>query len=783
MLASLTSLIAKVNEAKGSTSGLVKEFKSINGKGISGNNSIKDIGNEATRAEAKFKSLGSVVKSVFSLYLLKQFATGLVNIGTKAISEMSGFIENYNLFRVSMGSASAEATRFQNTMNEVMGTDMSASMRYQGFFQNLTASLGIASKESLTLSTNLTKLTYDLSSLFNVSFDSMYTKIQSGIIGQTKPLRAVGIDVTQQTLQPILDNLGIDKQVIQLTQAEKVLLRYISILKQSGNAQGDFARTLEAPANQMKVFSNQVKEAYRWFGALFIGLFGMILPYVNAVVMVMKEIFKTIAMIMGFEMPDFGYGDTTNGLDETGDAADGAAASVAKLNKQLRGWDEINNISSSTASSGGGAAAIGGMSDTYKELMKYVTAYDNKMGNVKMKALAIRDTIMSWLGFTKQVDEATGEISFEFAGWDNFYANIKSLTGIDIQPFVTSFGELWDSVSKLAGNVVDRLLIFYNDFIKPISKIVIEETLPRFFDVIDAFLKFINEVYPSANKSLDNFLNYFIVPISKIILNPINEMLKNMVLILKDLANWARSNPKLVQFINDVFLAFLAYKALMAVGGILLGISTPLALIGIAIAAIVLNYDNIKKMWDNLTPGDKLLIGLGTLATGIFLATLAVATFQSAWTLGFGIAGILVGFALVKDAINSMSKTKLSIPSSTYEIPNNTPRTNTQGGGGAQIREYADGGYPESGQYFKARENGIPELVGSIGGRTAVANNDQIVQAVSQGVAIAVSSVLGDGNKSSTPINLTVQIGSNKVGGALIDMINDSIKGGKTILI
>jgi CII-binding regulator of phage lambda lysogenization HflD len=274
----------------------VEAIRSLTKEVNNSNKSLNNMGKESTKAlqtmAGTFNSLKSSLLYSIGFGSLYQGLNTSLKAMKAGFQEASNFVENYNLFNVSFAGETKEAIKYQYELNDAFKVNMSESMRYQGFFKNLTSSLGITNEASTLLSENLTNLTYDLSSLYNTSFSAMYSKLQSGIVGQTKPLRSVGIDVTQQTLQPLLYDMGINKYVTELTQAEKVLLRYISILKQSSSAQGDFARTIETPANQLRIFSDQMAEMTRWFGTIFIGTIGKVLPYINALVITLKEVFK-----------------------------------------------------------------------------------------------------------------------------------------------------------------------------------------------------------------------------------------------------------------------------------------------------------------------------------------------------------------------------------------------------------------------------------------------------------------------------------------------------------
>lgn len=429
------------------------------------NNSNKSLGNMSRESTKALQTMAGTFNSLKSSFLfsvgfgsLYQSLNTITRTMKSGFQEASNFVENYNLFNVSFAGETKEAIKYQYQLNDAFKVNMSESMRYQGFFKNLTSSLGITNDASTLLSENLTNLTYDLSSLYNTSFALMYSKLQSGIVGQTKPLRSVGIDVTQQTLQPLLYDMGINKYVTELTQAEKVLLRYISILKQSTSAQGDFARTIETPANQIRIFSDQLAEMTRWFGTMFIGMIGNILPYVNAFIIVLKEVFKWISLAFGFKVEDYDFISGNNGIGDIEEDLSGATDASEKLRKSLAGFDEINNIASAT--DGNMAFNTGGLSDTYYELLDNLKSYDNLMGGISTKAGRIADDVMNWLGFSKKINSETGEITYKFDGLNTntslLLATVSGLAGIKLAKVISGFkvlGSTSGSVGTLATNM------------------------------------------------------------------------------------------------------------------------------------------------------------------------------------------------------------------------------------------------------------------------------------------------------------------------------------------
>ena len=211
-------------------------------------------------------------------------------------------------------------------------------------------------------------------------------KLRAGLSGQTKPLRDLGLDITQQSLEPLLDELGIERSTKQLSQAEKMIARYIVVLRQASLAHGDFAKTMDSPANQLRIFNAQITAFKRNMGNLWQGLLGNILPYVNAIMMVINELLKMVAKLFGFEVSDQNVNISAGvGADDLADDLGTATGKAKELKKQLMGFDEINNITLPDKTSGGsgGGASVGGID---KRLLDAMKEYDNLMDKVKSKA-------------------------------------------------------------------------------------------------------------------------------------------------------------------------------------------------------------------------------------------------------------------------------------------------------------------------------------------------------------------------------------------------------------
>lgn len=321
----------------------------------------------ATKASSKsaksYLSLSSqlngFIRSAAKLVSLKAIATYLGN----AAEKFNSYYEAANLFGVSMKGLTGEASTFINKMETLLGIDPTEAMNNMATIQGLTTSFGLASDKAYVLSKNLTQLGYDLASLKNIPVAESFTKIQAAISGELEPIRRLGVDISNARLQQELLNLGYSQSVSTLSQADKAVLRYIAIMKQTTDAQGDFARTLSSPANMIRILQAQLNSLARAVGSLLYPALKSILPPLIAAVELVKELVTGIASLMGVkvEFPDFSSAsDAVGGVTDAMDNTTKATGKAAKAFKNyIMGFDELNVIQKDNGSSGGSGSGAG----------------------------------------------------------------------------------------------------------------------------------------------------------------------------------------------------------------------------------------------------------------------------------------------------------------------------------------------------------------------------------------------------------------------------------------
>lgn len=275
------------------------------------------------------------------------------------ITESNSYIESLNLFTASLGEYADEASRYANAVSEIMGIDPGQWMKNQGVFKTLITGFGVTSDRAYKMSKNLTQLGYDISSFFNISVDEAMQKLQSGISGELESLRRLGYDLSQARLEATALELGIKKTFNEMNQAEKSQLRYYSIMKQVTVVQGDMARTLNAPSNQLRILKAQTTQAARALGNIFIPALNAVLPYAIAAMKVIRELADETARFFNFTLPEVDYSGieipATDALEDIADSFDTATEASEGFKGSLAGFDELNIIGSNNAVDGLGA--------------------------------------------------------------------------------------------------------------------------------------------------------------------------------------------------------------------------------------------------------------------------------------------------------------------------------------------------------------------------------------------------------------------------------------------
>lgn len=511
------------------------------------------------------------------------------NFIAQAVTESNKYQEDLNLFTVALGQYADEAKEYAEKVSDVLGIDPAQWLRNQGVFNTLLTGFGDTAERAQLMSQNLTQLGYDLSSFFNISIEDAMQKLQSGISGELEPLRRLGYDLSQARLEQTALNLGIKESVANMTQAEKAELRYYAIMTQVTTAQGDMARTLQAPANQLRILQAQLTQAARAIGNIFIPALNAILPYAIAVVKVIRKIANALANLVGFKLTDVDYSKVNNAAVGAGSLADNlgsAAGSAKELKKYIAGFDELNVLpSNSNAGSGGGAGGAGGGGFDF-DLPTYGfldDAVETRTGEIQ-----------------KKIENTLAEITTIVSGFMLAVGAILVVTGVKI-PL---------GVSLMAAGAVGLAATVGLNWTAMSSELA--NTLALITGVVGGFLLALGAIMTFSGANL---------PLGIALM-----ALGGASLATAAVINWHNSDQHLTDALTTLTGvlagASLAVGAMLAFTGVAIGLGIALMAIGAAtlVSAAALNWNSIPSALASPLSRVGLLVSGATLALGAILA-------------------------------------------------------------------------------------------------------------------------------------------------------------------
>lgn len=760
---------------------------------------------------------GAMAKLGFYYFALKR--VGGVLAGW--INSSNEYIENINLFTVSMGKYAEEAMNYAKAVNEAMGIDLSEFIRNQGIFMQIATGFGVVEDQAYKMSRGLTQVSYDIASFFNIPIEQAFEKVQAGISGELEPLRRLGYALDQATLEQIALKNGIELSVSKMNQAQKSYLRYAAIMEQSTKAAGDMARTLITPANATRILSQQMQQLTRALGNMFIPILIKVIPYVQAFVMVLTQAAQAVANFLGFELPVIDYssvsglGSAVNSVD---DGLTDATKSAKKLKSALAGFDQLNILQS--AKDAGGISDVVSASGLDMDLSKFDYDFlgdaDNKanaifeninkkINDMKAKMGVVASDIGSYFGAAFSI--AGSKIKAETDKWQTLlfgaFSNlrklgypIKTFFLEDLMPFlndqIVNIGNIMAGISETGRTVFTDLF----NVALPVLTWFVSSGLPIVTEFATGFMGLFTQAFGIVKGLFDTLWQDAVSPG----LTLFSTMVMDALNVISDWwSNWSSGILTLLsesftaigdlfgnlwdKFLKPIVTAGLKaltrlwddhIKSLLVTIGEFVGqliddaltitnefiiplINVFVDKFGPAISSTISFVIDVVgtlvgAISDVISSVIKVISGLITFITGVFTGEWSrawqgvVKVFEGIFT---AVGGIFKGVInLVIDGMNymirSINRVKFTAPDWMPAIGGETFGINIK-----EIPRLANGGFPTEGQMFIAREAGA-EMVGSIGGKTAVANNDQIVSGISRGVLEAMTIALASANKSES---------------------------------
>ena len=399
------------------------------------------------RTHRGFTSLASLFGRLYAnFFLLIRAARALGN----AMDYSSSMTEAANVVSVVFGKQANVMDEFAQTAIKDFGMARLSATEFASRFQAMGKTMGITAEQIgkandfinskisgneraykdlgdsvADMSINLTKLTADMASLYNQDYADVAADMQAIYTGMTRPLRKYGLDLTQATLKEWAMANGLEYDIEKMSQAEKTMLRYQYVMSRTAGAMGDFQKTADTWANAMRTVKQLLQEIARTIGeALINALRPALLAFRNFLfnfLQLTESALNALGKLLGWKQINFGGAALVEDMEDYADAIDDAAGAAKKLKGQLRGIDELNNLT--TNDKGGSGSGLGGLLGAGDESL-----WDQIIDTEK----DYESTVESFYDFGRRISEAikNGLTSID---WDEVF---KSVIG-----FGTNFAE------------------------------------------------------------------------------------------------------------------------------------------------------------------------------------------------------------------------------------------------------------------------------------------------------------------------------------------------------
>lgn len=485
----------------------------------------KEIGNAnksiSGLQKSASKSAGGVA-SAFGKLKTAVIALGIGKVIKDSIQSGMDAIESDSLFTTVMGDNAAAVKEWSNSVADTLGLSAVAMQKNIGVVYNMTSSMGVAGDNALKMSKGVSVLAEDMASFYNLDSEEAFNKLRAGLTGETEPLKALGILVDENTVKQTAYSAGIAEVGAELTQEQKVLARYTAILNQTSNAQGDLARTLDSPSNQLRSLKQNVTNLGIAFSQILMPVVKAVLPWLNALARVATQAVNTIA---GSVVPAlekfFGLTSSSGGAsaetekisDNVGGISSGmddANKSAKKLKQTLAGFDEMNVLQDNSDDSSAGAGAVGG--GTGFNLDEYNAHLDWATNSTDTIIKSIQDKF-SALG--------------EGINWDKLKA---------------AFMGVYDAVKPITKKLWSGLSWAWNNILKPITKWSINDLLPAFLNAVRGALKLLDPVLSVVGDAFLYLWDNLLQPLASWTGGVIVDVLNNVGTALESIGGWIEEN-------------------------------------------------------------------------------------------------------------------------------------------------------------------------------------------------------------------------------------------------
>lgn len=484
--------ITGLNNSISNLSGSFLGFKTSTGKALIG---LKSFTRQILSSMGIYLGLYGAIRGIKNAIDISSALTEVQNVVDVTFGDMSKKVNEFaqdsiRQFGMSELTLKQTASRFQ-AMGTAMGIDSSLIKKANEFLNKQTDGYIGLSDSMADVSLNLTKLTADMASLYNIDQDVVSQDLAAIFTGQTRPLRDYGLDLTQVTLKEWAMKQGLDSDIASMSQAEKTMLRYQYVLANTQTAQGDFARTADSWANQIRILKQSFEQLGSVIGGALINAFKPFVKALNSVLLVVisfaTKVTNALGAIFGWKYEDSGAGladnfsDAAESADDVADSTGQAAKNIDKMNKGVRQFDELklittNDGSGKKGSGGSGGGASGGASGG--KLVKTDTIFKNYESDIKN---------LKQLG--KYISDALSK-AMESINWDKIYSKARNF-GKGLADFLNGlinprlFGNVGKTIAGALNTAIYATLSFGQTFDWSNLGKSLAEGINKFFKTFD----------------------------------------------------------------------------------------------------------------------------------------------------------------------------------------------------------------------------------------------------------------------------------------------------------
>lgn len=376
----------------------LKQLKALRKETKDQTEATDELGDKAEDTGKKLKNAFDIKQIGAWILSMQKYTDTMIRLTKRQVD----YNKNMQKLQVAYGEVNSSGEKLVKTMADLSGLDIAQLTSSLGTFRQFTSSLGLANEQASLLAENMLKLTNDMASYYNEDTAEMARQLVSGLTGEAETLKILGADVTDNAVKQKALALGIQTNTTNMSLATKATLRYLLVIDQLKNAQGNYAATINDVSTQTKIWNAQIDTLKRQLGAFLLPILQTMLPVLNGVLMVVNELLGMLLGLFGIDVPMQSIVNKSNDFKTN---LEGAGEAAKEAQKSLRGFDKLNVIKTPTKS-GTGVGTLGGVDP---KALAALDEYNDRLKEAHNRAVEIRNTIMEWLGFGK---DANGEWKF-----------------------------------------------------------------------------------------------------------------------------------------------------------------------------------------------------------------------------------------------------------------------------------------------------------------------------------------------------------------------------------